>query len=202
MSDFWKLLAENGITGGQLIAFLLTIVAAFFSARWGGAESRRQFAVKQTFDRRSAALSLIPLLLKFAAACETKRSNLSLFISSEGHDGQDEGMQGLDIDPAIRASASQLSAQVAERTIKLEVIKDRAVAYFAGAAGFEDEDDLNDQLLSFFALLALKARYLIDLAAKDAALRPTHPEADMAELLKAATKHGYLIDSGDELRWY
>lgn len=202
MSDLLKLLAESGITGAQLVAFVITIIVAFFSARWGGAESRRQFSIKQVSEKRTAALNLIPLLLQFAATCERKRSNLDLFISSGGQAGEDEQTQGLEIDPLIRIYAGQLSTEVAERAIKLEVIKDRAATYFRNAAGVEEEDALNDQLLSFFALLALKARYLADLAAKDAELRLRHPEEDMAYLLKAAEKHGYLIDSGDNLRWY
>jgi hypothetical protein len=117
VSDLLKLLAESGITGAQLVAFVITIIVAFFSARWGGAESRRQFSIKQVSEKRTAALNLIPLLLQFAATCERKRSNLDLFISSGGQAGEDEQTQGLEIDPLIRIYAGQLSTEVAERAI-------------------------------------------------------------------------------------
>jgi hypothetical protein len=87
-------------------------------------------------------------------------------------------------------------------TFKLEVVRDSAISYFNFVIGNLDENDLNDELLSFFALLELKARYLIDLAAGDAGFRLRHPDADMQGLLKASTKHGRIIDSGDELSWY
>jgi hypothetical protein len=44
-----------GITVPQVFAFLLTIAAAYSSARWASAESRKQFGRKTEDDERAAA---------------------------------------------------------------------------------------------------------------------------------------------------
>jgi hypothetical protein len=37
-----KFLSDSGLTPVVLVGFAMTIVSSFLSARWGGAESRRQ----------------------------------------------------------------------------------------------------------------------------------------------------------------
>ncbi|WP_024577957.1 MULTISPECIES: hypothetical protein [unclassified Afipia] len=193
---------DYGIPASQVVGFFLTIVVAYFSARWGGAESRKQFKFKSDTDRKLAAAELIPLLMKFANECDEKKGNLSTFISSQGHDGKDEPMRGLTLDPKIRAAAAQLGSEVSQRAIKLEVTKDRAEAYVTDAGGYIDREDLDQSILSYLALLSLKARYLVDLAAAKAGMSATHPQDEMDQLLKEAQKRSFEIDSGDENKWH
>src|SRR5664279_3855869 len=105
---------------------------------------------------------MIPLLIEFADECDRRKGSLSTYMSSEGQDGEDETMSGMTLSPAIRNCASRLEGAVAERAIKFEVMKARAEAHVAGSSGYIDEEDLNQQMLSFFALLSLKARWLVD----------------------------------------
>jgi hypothetical protein len=69
-------------------------------------------------------------------------------------------------------------------------------------SGYVDEPDVNDHILSFLALLSLKARYLIDMAATEAGLSRSHPTELMERLLKESIKHSHEIDSGDESKWH
>lgn len=191
-----------GIAIPQIAGFALTIVASYLSARWATAESRKQFLKKTETDERTAAAELIPLLMKFALDCEKKKSNLSIFNSSEGQEGVDEPMYGVDFPSAIHASAARLGPRITERAIKLEMTKTRAEEYVSGASGIVESDEVDQAILSFLALLSLRARYLADLAAEKVGLAMRHPQEDMDRLLKEAMKQSYQIDSGDEKSWY
>jgi hypothetical protein len=191
-----------GITVPQILAFLLTIGAAYLSARWGSAESRNQFNRKTEDDERAAAAELIPLLMKYALDCDKKKNKLSLFISTDGNEGTDEIMHGITFNPAIHASAARLGSKVTQRAIKLEMTQTRAEGYVSDVAGYVDEAELNEEILSFLALLSLRARYLADLAAEKTGMAMRHPQEDMDRLIKEAMKHSSQIDSGDENSWY
>ncbi|TAI63463.1 hypothetical protein [Bradyrhizobium sp. Leo170] len=186
----------------QIVGFAITILASYLSARWGTAETRKQFNKKVEDDERAAAAELLPLLLKVALDCDKKKGNLSLFTSSDGHDGVDESIHGIEFPPAIHSSAARLGPRITERAIKLEITKTRAEEWVADASGYIDEEELNEKILSFLALLSLRARYLADLAAEKVGLAMRHPQEDMERLLKEGTKHGYEIDSGSEANWY
>ncbi len=80
--------------------------------------------------------------------------------------------------------------------------KDRAEAYVTDAGGYIDREDLDQSILSYLALLSLKARYLVDLAAAKAGMSATHPQDEMDQLLKEAQKRSFEIDSGDENKWH
>jgi hypothetical protein len=190
-----------GIPIPQIVAFAVTIIAAYFSARWGSAESRKQFEKKTTDDERAAAAELIPLLLKFAADCEQKFLSLSTYISTEGHDGKDESMSGIVFDPKIHTAAARLGPRVTERAIKLALTQARAEAYVGDVSGHIEEDELNEKIISFLSLLCLRARFLVDLAAEKAGLRMRHSEEEMERLRKQAFKSAHEIDSADETRW-
>lgn len=191
-----------GITVPQILAFLLTIAAAYLSARWGSAESRKQFNRKTEDDERTAAARLIPLLLKFALECDKKKSKLSLFMTTDGQSGEDEVLSEFDFDSSIHAAAAGLGPKVTARAIKLEMTKFRAEEYVDDVAGEIDTDELNQEILSFLALLSLRARYLADMAAEKVGIAMRHPQEDMDRLLKEAMMHSYEIDSGDENSWY
>jgi hypothetical protein len=191
-----------GITVPQILAFFLTIAAAYFSARWASAESRKQFNRKTQDDERAAAAELIPLLMKLALKCDKQKGNLSLFMNSGGQRGRDEAMSNIEFDPKIHSAAARLGPGVTARAIKLEMTKFRAEEYVDDVAGDIDEDELNQEILSFLALLSLRARYLADMAAEKVGISMRHPQDDMDRLLKEGTKHSYLIDSGDEESWY
>jgi hypothetical protein len=193
-------LSFYGIPAPQILAFVLAIAASYLSARWGSAESRKQFHAKKENEERAAASELIPLLMKLANECDQKKGNLSTFMSSDGHEGDDESMGGIVFDPAIHTSAARLGSRVTERAIKLEITKNRAETYVSNAAGYVDE--LDEVVLSFLALLSLRARYLADMAAEKVGLAMRHPEGDMERLRKESFKHAHEIDSGDETKWY
>jgi hypothetical protein len=197
-----KFLTDNGLTPVVLVGFVMTIVSSFLSARWGGAESRRQYRDTAETDRRSAAAEMIPLLIEFADECDRKKGSLSTYMSSGGREGKDETMGGTTLNPAIRNCAARLGSAVAERAIKLEVTKARAESFIAEASGYIDEMEINEQTLSFLALLALKARWLVDMAAKEAGLSRSHPQELMDRLLKESMKHSHEIESGDETKWF
>jgi hypothetical protein len=72
-----KFLSDNGLTPVVLVGFVMTIVSSFLSARWGGAESRRQYRDTAQTDRRSAAAEMIPLLIEFADECDRRKGSLS-----------------------------------------------------------------------------------------------------------------------------
>jgi len=190
-----------GIPIPQIAAFAVTIIAAYFSARWGSAESPKQFEKKTDDDKRSAAAELIPLLLKFAADCEQKFLNLSASISTEGQKGKNEFMSDIAFDPKIQTAAGRLGPRVTERAIKLELTKARAEAYVKEASGDLEEDELKQRIISFLSLLCLRARFLADLAAETSGLRMRHPEEEMERLRKQAFKFAHDIDSADETRW-
>jgi hypothetical protein len=135
-----KFLSDNGLTPVVLVGFVMTIVSSFLSARWGGAESRRQYRDTAQTDRRSAAAEMIPLLIEFADECDRRKGSLSTYMSSEGQDGEDETMSGMTLSPAIRNCASRLGGAVAERAIKFEVMKARAEAHVAGSSGYIAND--------------------------------------------------------------
>jgi len=194
-------LSLYGIPAPQIAAFVLTIVASYFSARWGSAESRKQFAKKAEDDERAAAAELIPLLMRFAAECDQRTRNISTFISSDGHAGADESMGGIPFPPAIHAAAARLGPRITERAIKLELTQQRAESYIFDASDFVDTDDLNSKILSFFPLLSLRARYLVDMAAERTGLAMRHSEDEMERLLKEAMKFAHEIDSADESKW-
>jgi hypothetical protein len=191
-----------GITIPQILAFLLTIAASYLSARWGSAESRKQFDRKTEDDERAAAAELIPMLMKFALDCDKKKNNLSLFMSTDGQDGVDESIRGVAFNPSIHASAARLGSKITERAIKLEMTQTRAEEYVDDVSGVVDRNDLDQQILSFLALLSLRARFLADLAAQAVGIAMRHPQKDMDRLLKEAMKHSDEIDSGDENSWY
>jgi hypothetical protein len=194
-----------GIPIPQIAAFAVTIIAAYFSARWGSAETRKQFEKKTEDDKRSAAAELIPLLLKFAADCEQKFLSLSTYVSTEGHEGKNESMSGIAFDPKIQAAAARLGPRVTERAIKLELTKARAEAYVSEVGrdlgSNIEEDELNQRIISFLSLLCLRARFLVDLAAETAGLRMRHSEGEMERLRKQAFKFAHDIDSADDTRW-
>jgi hypothetical protein len=168
----------------------------------GSAESRKQFNKKTEDDERAAAAELIPLLMKYALDCDKKKNKLSLFISTDGNEGTDETMDGITFNPAIHASAARLGSKVTQRAIKLEMTQTRAEGYVSDVAGYIDEAELNGEILSFLALLSLRARYLADLAAEKTGMVMRHAQEDMDRLLKEAMKHSSQIDSGDENSWY
>src|SRR5689334_6526515 len=99
-----------GITVPQIFAFLLTIAAAFCSARWASAESRKQFNRKTEDDERAAAADLIPLLIKLALDCDKQKGNLSIFMSTGGQAGVNEDMSDIEFDPKIHAAAARLGS--------------------------------------------------------------------------------------------
>jgi hypothetical protein len=194
--------SATSIPLAQILAFALTVIVSYLSARWATAESRKQFRTKTESDERAAAAELIPLLLKFALECDKKKGNLSTYVSSDGRDGQDESISGVVFDPAIHASAARLGPRVTERAIKLEMTKTRAEAYVSDIAGHVEGNELDQIILSFLALLSLRARYLVDMAAERAGLAMRHPLSDMERLLKESFKHAHEIDSADETKWY
>ncbi|OAF13917.1 hypothetical protein AXW67_18215 [Bradyrhizobium neotropicale] len=186
----------------QIVGFAVTILASFLSARWGTAETRKQFQKKTEDDERAAAAELVPLLLKFALDCDKKKIDLSLYISSDGHAGADETVHGIDFPSAIHSAAARLGPRITERAIKLEVTKTRAERYVADASDFVENYELDQKILSFLALLSLRARHLCDMAAEKVGLAMRHPEDDMDRLLKESMHHMHEIDSGSEANWY
>ncbi|MGY3575506.1 hypothetical protein [Bradyrhizobium sp. USDA 4504] len=195
-----------GITLPLVLSAVLTLMtsigAAFFSARWGTAQARRQFTKQIEDDERAAAAELIPLLLKLSLDCDRKKNNLSLYLSSDGEEGNDEPMSGVNFPAAIHAAAARLGPSITERAIKLETCKTRAEGYVHEGSGHIDRFELDQSILSFLALLSLRARYLVDQASERVGLRARHPKDDMDRLLKEAMKHMHEIDSGNEESWY
>jgi hypothetical protein len=104
-------------TPTQLLAFLLAVVASYLSARWATAETRKQFSRKVEDDERAAAAGLIPLLIKLALEYEKKKNNLSVWIATEGRDGEDRGIAGVSFDPKIQSAAARLGSAVTARAI-------------------------------------------------------------------------------------
>jgi hypothetical protein len=190
-----------GIPVPQIVGFAVTIGASYLSARWGSAETRKQFTKKIGDDERAAAAELIPLLMRFAAECDDRKNNLSLHMSSDGHAGVDEPMHGIAFPPEIHSSAARLGERITERAIKLELTKQRAESYVMGASEFLDTEDVNEKMLSFFALLSLRARFLADLAAEKVDLKMRHAEGDLERLRREALKFQHEIDSGNEAQW-
>ncbi|WP_136615048.1 hypothetical protein [Bradyrhizobium sacchari] len=184
-----------------MIGFAVTIGASFLSARWGSAETRKQFTKKIADDERAAAAELIPLLMRFAAECEDRKSKLSLHMSSDGQAGNDESMGGIPFPPGIHSSAARLGERITERAIKLELTKQRAESWVMGALDFLDTEEVNEKMLGFFALLSLRARYLADMAGERVGLKMRHAEEDLERLRKEAFKSQREIDSGDDTRW-
>lgn len=147
----------------------------------------------------------MPLLLKVALDCDKKSNQRSLFLSSGGHAGAAESMHGVEFPSAIHLCAARLGPRVTERAIKLEITKTRAEQYvtdFVDNSDFADEPELDEDILSFLALISLRARYLTDLVAEKVGLAMRHPQEDMDRLLKEAMKQSYKIDSGSETSWY
>jgi hypothetical protein len=190
-----------GISLPQILAFVLAIGASYLSARWGSAESRKQFRKKAEDDERAAAAELIPLLMRFAAECDQRARNISTYISTDGHAGSDEPISGLPFPPAIHAAAARLGPRTTERAIKLELTQQRAESYVYDASDFVDGDDLNPKILSFFPLLSLRARHLVDMAAERTGLGMRHPADEMERLRKEASKFAHEIDSAHESKW-
>ena len=204
MADIITMFAAYGITPVGVLGAAGTIAAAYFSARWGARETRRQFDIKTETERQAAAMELIPLLMTFANECDQKKYNLSAFINSMGHEGIDEPLSGIKLGPTIRSAAALLGPEIGRRTVKLEITKTRAESYVSNVyiEDIEDKQELDEQILSFFALLSLRARWIVDMAAKAAGLAISHDPEELERLLAEATKHSFEIESGDELRWY
>ena len=113
--------------------------------------------------------------MKFAADCEQKFLSLSMYISTDGHEGNDESMSGVAFDPKIHFAAARLGPRITERAIKLALTKTRAEAYVATWSGEIEEHELNDKIISYLSLLCLRARFLADLASEKAGLRARPP---------------------------
>jgi hypothetical protein len=190
-----------GIPIPQIFGFAVTIGASYLSARWGSAETRKQFTKKREDDERAAAAELIPLLMRFASECDDRKNNLSLYMQSEGTAGEDEPMDGLPLPPAIHSSAARLGERVTERAIKLELTKQRAESWVMGASDFLDTAEVNEKILSFFALLSLRARYLADLAAEKVGLQMRHADEEFERLRKEAFKFQHEIDADNDNQW-
>jgi hypothetical protein len=184
-----------------MVGFAVTIGASYLSARWGSAETRKQFSKKIEDDERAAAAELIPLLMRFAAECDDRKSNLGLYMSSDGQAGVDEPMYGIPFPPEIHSSAARLGERITERAIKLELTKQRAESWVMGASEFLDTEEISEKILSFFALISLRARFLTDLAAEKVHLKMRHSEDDLDRLRKEALKFQHEIDSGNEAQW-
>ncbi|MBR1033044.1 hypothetical protein [Bradyrhizobium liaoningense] len=104
--------------------------------------------------------------------------------------------------PGLHSSAAVLGPKITERAIKLEVLKARAEDYIRRAADYIDGGELDDAIISFLALLSLRARYLSDLTAEKAGIAARFPKEEMERLLKEALRHQHLVDSGSESDWY
>ncbi|MEY9599780.1 hypothetical protein ABIF74_004472 [Bradyrhizobium japonicum] len=100
-----------GITVPQVFAFLLTIAAAYSSARWASAESRKQFSRKMEDDERAAAAELITQLTRFALDCDKKKIDLSRYMSSEGHEGEDGSVDSVAFPAGTSLQCSRLRTQ-------------------------------------------------------------------------------------------
>jgi hypothetical protein len=191
-----------GIPAAQIAAFALTIVVAYFSARWASAESRKQFQKKNDDEERTAAAALIPLLMRFAAECDRRLGNISTFIASDGHAGSRESIAGIPFPEEIHSAAAKLGARITERAIKLEITQHRAESYMMDASDFADADDyLDHEVISFMSLLSLRARYLVDMAAERIGLNMRHSDEEMDRLRKQSMKFAHEIDSADETKW-
>jgi hypothetical protein len=190
-----------GIPVPQILAFALTIGASYLSARWGSAEIRKQFRKKTQDDERAAAAELIPLLMKFAADCEKKIAELSAFMNSGGQKGKDDSIYGVKFEPAIQLAASRLGPRVTERAIKLALTQSHAELWVSQAWAIE-KNERDSVILSFLALLSLRARFLVDMAAEKAGLSMRHSEDEIERLRKEAFKFAHEIDSADEKSWH
>ena len=111
-------------------------------------------------------------------------------------------MAGVEFPSEIHAAAARLGPQVTERAIKLSLTQSRAEAWIRDASEGMDRDDLDPPILSFLALLALRARFLVDMAAAKAGLTMRHSADENERLRKQAFKFAHEIDSADENKWH
>jgi hypothetical protein len=160
-----------GIPLPQVAAFLLTIIAAYFSARFGSAENRRQFEEKAKGENRAAASELVSLLMKFALECGRQWSALQ----EQSTDQLARQIDTVTFPSGIHAVAAKLGALTTEQAIKLELLTDRVVRTSISYANGDPECGRDpevqiDELRGSFALLDLRARLLVDVAAEQRGL--------------------------------
>jgi hypothetical protein len=197
-------LAASGLTVAWGIGFLVTIVVAYLSARFGASESRRQYEEKAEIDKRQAAADLIHPLLAFAFQCGRCGSEISLGNSANSPADRLRVAQDLQLSADCNRNAAVLGGEVAARVLKIQVLKTRIENGLRGDfnVGCPVDKEGPDRLASYLSLLELRARYAADLAAKAAGLPVSHTEAELEALLKSAMRYGSEIDSGDIERWH
>jgi hypothetical protein len=202
-------LAASGLTVGQVTAqviyFFVTIGVAYFSAKFGASESRRQYEEKAEIDKRQAAADLIHPLLAFAFQCDRCISDIDFANSANTDADRLRVVQDLQLSAGCNRNAAVLGSEVAARVPKIQVLKTRIenglrVDFNVGCPAPDREAP--GRLASWLSLLELRARYAADLAAKAAGLPVSHTEKELEALLKAAMRHGSEIDSGDIERWH
>lgn len=193
-----------GITVAQVLTATGAVVLAYVSARFGARESRRQYEEKAEIDRRRAAVELIHPLLAFAFECERRARDIGDHRMSGGHAGDLHNFSDLTLPAECNRHAAAIDGRVAARVLKIQIFKTRMESTLASLIDLADDDDdgeIAERVESWLYLLALKAKYATDLAAKAAGLPASHSDKEMEALLKAAMQHGGEIDSGDEDRW-
>lgn len=196
-------LATSGLTAAQGIGFLVTIGVAYLSAKLGASESRRQYEEKAETDKRQAAVELIHPLLAFAFQCDRRISDIYINVI-QSPDDLLGAVQDLQLPAECNRNAAVLGGEVAARVLKIQVLKTRienALRFDFGVGCPADMKEAPDKLVSWLALLELRARYAADLAAKTAGLPVSHTEGELEALLKSAMRHMPDIDSGDMDRW-
>src|SRR6266511_3888194 len=122
-------LAASGLTVAQVVAqviyFFVTIGVAYFSAKFGASESRRQYEEKAKIDKRQAAADLIHPLLAFAVQCDRCISDISFANSPNTPADRLRVVQDLKLSADYNRNAAVLGGEVAARVLKIQVLKTR-----------------------------------------------------------------------------
>lgn len=189
-----------GLTLPQMAAFALTVIAAYFSARFGASESRRQYAEKAETERRQVATELTHSLMVFALACEHCCDDV-LPDSKIPAKQQLEAVRKIQLPDDCPRKAAALGGEIAAQVVRIQVIKTRIDRYLSrdfkiGSSCMNEEED-GETLSSWVSLLEYRARQTADLSAKVAGMALAHSKLELEALLHGAKPHMAGIDSPD-----
>jgi hypothetical protein len=157
----WRLVAFS------VVGWAATIVASFFSARFGASESKRQFGMKVEQERLLAAANIIDALQRLSNEAGEIVEEVSAFESSNGRHGvRHTSLNTVQFNPSMFADAARLGGAAVHRMLNLSAIPVTGEKSVRASLRFVDEDDAAHECKAYAALFIANAfthvRWLAD----------------------------------------
>lgn len=181
------ILQPAGLSFVGLVTALGTIIASFFSARFGAAESRRQFRTKGRLEKLVAAAELSQLLHAFEQKLQDAYYDVGNWKSSSGQNGGlYTSLASFKIDGEPHKIAATLGERVLERVMLLLSHYARARSVVSGIDEHVGPEEAGDEFEGWAAALIVETYDLINLVNRSAGIRLSATPIHSDDLIKAA----------------